>query len=93
MFVTDFANNVAYFNLNEWHNFRFEITRTINDYGTIKVKVDVYFDGAFVGTVSGLDVAARKGYGDQINIQLRNNDGTVKVSYDNLVMTYAEVTE
>lgn len=93
MYVTDFTNKVAYFNLDEWHNFRFEITRTINDDGTIKVKADVYFDGAFVGTVSGLDVAARKGYGDQINIQLRNTDGTVKVSYDNLVLTYAEVTE
>ena len=97
MYVTDFTNKVAYFDLDEWHNFRFEITRvaTLDDAGAVtavKATIDVYMDGQLAGTVNALDAKYRKGYGNQMSIQLRNNDGTVKVSYDNLVITVEDVT-
>jgi hypothetical protein len=97
-YVTDFSSKVAYFNLDEWHNFRFEITYEFvtNESGAItgaKSNIDVYFDGEYAGAVKGLDSKYRKGYSNQMNIQLRQNAETVKFSYDNLVLTYAEVTE
>ncbi len=95
MYITDFSRKVAYFNLNEWHNFRFEITRvaTLDESGkvtAIAATIDVYMDGQLEGSVNALDAKYRSGYSNQMNIQLRNTDATVKFSYDNLVLTTKE---